>query len=106
METSTGPTQVNKGFLLALIGVVGIGVLNFGYSIGVFNSMQVAFLRVFGYDDNDKDGDKVVTAMTTIASVGMAVGALFSGPLTRFGKKNCIHVTNLIVILGCGLCLV
>lgn len=44
--------------------------------------------------------------MTTISSIGMAVGALSSGPLTKFGKKNCIHATNLIVILGCGLCLV
>ena len=44
--------------------------------------------------------------MTTISSVGMAIGALFSATFTKFGKKTCIHCTNLIVIIGCGLCLV
>ncbi len=46
---SAKPSGVNKGFLLSLIFVVGIGAINFGYAIGVFNSMQIAFLRVFGY---------------------------------------------------------
>jgi MFS family permease len=41
--------------------------------------------------------------MTTISSIGMAIGALGSGPLTRFGKKNCIHMTNVLVIIACGL---
>ena len=49
METSPPTSRVNKGFLLCLIFVVGIGAINFGYAIGVFNSMQVGFLRVFGY---------------------------------------------------------
>lgn len=103
---SSGPSAVNKGFLLSLIFVVGIGAINFGYAIGVFNSMQIAFLRVFGYADVGDESDKVVTAMTTISSVGMAVGALSSGPLTKFGKINCIHATNIIVLIACGLCLV
>ncbi len=101
METSPPQSSVNKGFLVSLIFVVGIGAVNFGYAIGVFNSMQVAFPRVFEFSDADKDN--VVKAMTTITSIGMAVGALSSGPLTRFGKKNCIHATNLLVLLACGL---
>ena len=106
METSSGPSRVNKGFLLSLIGVVGIGAVNFGYAIGVFNSMQISFLRVFGFKDRGDEANNVVTAMTTITSVGMAIGALSSGTFTRFGKKNCIHATNMIVLLACALCLI
>jgi len=107
METDNLPSSINKGFLLSLIFVVGIGAINFGYAIGVFNSMQVNFLRVFGYiDKSDTDQDQILTAMTTISSIGMAVGAFCSAPVTKFGKKNCIHVTNLLVLVACGLCLV
>lgn len=106
METSIGPSRVNKGFLLSLIMVVGLGVLNFGYAIGVFNSMQTSFLIVFGYALEEKSvRDFWTTAMTTVASVGMAVGALGAGPFTKYGKKTCIHVNNIIVVLGCTLCL-
>jgi uncharacterized membrane protein YuzA (DUF378 family) len=49
METGPNSTRINKCFLLSLILVVGIGAINFGYAIGVFNSMQEDFLRIFGY---------------------------------------------------------
>jgi MFS family permease len=44
--------------------------------------------------------------MTTSCTVGLAAGAFGAGPFTKFGKKNCIHVTNLFVIIGCGLQLI
>lgn len=45
-----GPeSAINKGFLIGFILTVGIGAINFGYSIGVFNSLMYDFLRVFGY---------------------------------------------------------
>jgi hypothetical protein len=48
-----GPeSTINKGFLIGFILTVGIGAINFGYSIGVFNSVMYDFLMVFGYDNN------------------------------------------------------
>jgi hypothetical protein len=49
MDASTSSSKINQGFLLSLILVVGIGTINFGYAIGVFNNMQEDFLRVFDY---------------------------------------------------------
>lgn len=107
METGPPSASIHKGFLLALIFVVGIGAINFGYAIGVFNSMQDDFIVVFGYfNDTKEEKEQILTAMTTISSVGMAIGALFSAPFTKFGKKNCIHFTNILVLIACGLCLV
>ena len=44
--------------------------------------------------------------MNTVFQIGLALGALFSGPLARFGKKNCIHATNVLVLIGCSLLLI
>ena len=42
-----GGTGIKTSFLLAFILVIGVGVVNFGYAIGVFNSLQVDFMVVF-----------------------------------------------------------
>ena len=92
---------------MSLIFVVGIGAINFGYAIGVFNSMQDDFIVVFGFFERTKtEKERILTTVTTMTSIGMAFGALGSAPFTKFGKKTCIHFTNLLVIIACGLCLI
>ncbi len=95
---------IKKGFLIAFIMVVGIGAVNFGYSIGVFNSMQLDYLFVF--EINPEKADTWISLMTTLSSIGAAIGSLTTGPLTRFGKKNCIHGANVLVVIGCTLTLI
>lgn len=95
---------MNKGFLIAFILTVGIGAMNFGYSIGVFNSLIVDFLYVFEIPDNDKETWS--SLITSICSLGAAIGSLTTGPFAKYGKKNCIHVTNVVLTIGCSLTLV
>ncbi len=38
--------------------------------------------------------------------MGAAIGTLTAGNFVKYGKKNCIHGANLIVILGAALTLV
>ena len=45
---------VNKGFIFAFILVVGIGVINFGFSIGVFNSMHPTLMGVLGITNKEE----------------------------------------------------
>lgn len=97
-------TGIKKGFLMSFILVIGIGAVNFGYSIGVFNSMQKDFLGVFSIDKNNRD--TWVSIITTLCSLGAAIGSLTSGPFVRYGKKNCILACNAILIVGCSLTLV
>jgi SP family facilitated glucose transporter-like MFS transporter 1 len=44
--------------------------------------------------------------LTAISRFGAACGALSSGLLLRFGKKNCIHLANRVLIIGCLLTLI
>ena len=85
--------------------VVGLGVVNLGYSIGVFNSMHPTLFGVLGISKKDAD-DIWIKYVQGICSLGTALGSLFTGPLARFGKKNCMHIANLIVIIGGSLTLV
>jgi MFS family permease len=52
------------------------------------------------------DRDLWSTIITSACSVGLAVGSLGSAPFTRFGKKNCILINNILLMIGCGLTLV
>ena len=95
---------MNKGFLVAFILTIGIGAINFGYSIGVFNSLIVDFIFVFEISPADKDTWS--SLITSICSLGAAIGSFTSGPFAKYGKKNCIHATNVILAIGCSLTLV
>lgn len=104
-DGSISETGIKKGFLISFIMVIGLGAVNFGYVIGVFNSMQKDFLGVFDINLKE-DRDFWISMITTLSSLGAAIGSLTSGPFMRFGKKNCIHVTNGLVIIGASMTLV
>ena len=97
-EEVNGP---NYGFLLPFIVTIGIGSVNYGYSIGVFNSLMVDFFHVFEIPISNQDFWKGL--ITSICSVGAAIGSLTAGNFAKFGKKKCIHAVNIILIFGCGL---
>ena len=81
---------------------VGIGAINFGYSIAVMNSLGFDFSMQY---PEYTDKKKFISNVTAASMVGAAIGSLFSGPFTRFGKKNGLHVANIILAVGCGLTL-
>ena len=99
-KTPLTASGINQGFLIGFILTVGLGAVNFGYSLGVFNSMLVDFFGVFKID---KDGEKFwKPAVTAISPVGAAIGCLFCGPVSqRLGKKLSIHLANVFLIIGC-----
>ena len=93
--------------MIGFIFTVGIGAINFGYSIGVFNSLMFDFLNVFGINILDtKKRDFWSQLITTVCSLGAFCGAISAGPFVKFGKKKCIHITNVLLTIGCILCLV
>ena len=42
----------------------------------------------------------------TISSTGSAFGALFAGKIAYIGRWNCIMLSNVMVVTGCGLTLI
>jgi len=106
VEGSLRPIEsvINKGFLIGFILTVGLGAINFGYSIGVFNSLMTDFLLVFGIEKDDRGFWS--SLLTTICALGAFTGSISAGAFVKFGKKKCIHVNNIILAIGCILCLV
>lgn len=37
----------------------------------------------------------------SLVQIGGAVGSLLAGGFTKYGKKRCIHVANIILVIGC-----
>lgn len=106
MENSFSKTgEVNKGFLYAFIFVLGLGAVQYGYSIGVYNAMQNDFEYLFQWKKEDVSLWNGL--ITSVCAAGSAVGSLFAGtPADMFGKKNCIHGTNFLLIAGVGMTMV
>lgn len=105
--------QVNTSFVYIFLIVISIGTFQFGYSISVFNTLQVPFCGIFGWYDftvgevpDFTNASNRETILTAICTLGSAFGALFSGPFAKLGKLRCIFLTNFIVIVGCGLTLI
>jgi MFS family permease len=36
-----------------------------------------------------------------MVQIGGTIGSITAGAFTKYGKKNCIHMTNLITVIGC-----
>ncbi len=49
---------------------------------------------------SDSEIDFYSSLMTTMCSVGSAIGAISIGPFTKYGKKNCIIMANIFVVVG------
>ena len=86
--------------------MLGIGAIQYGYSIGVYNTMQKDFEYLFKWKDPDTVNiwNGLITSM---CALGSAVGSLVAGaPAETYGKLKCIHGTNVLVAIGCLLTLI
>lgn len=94
--------SIKTGFVLGFVLTVGIGAVQFGYSIGVFNSLMVDFFTVFEIPADDLDFWK--SLINSVCQIGAAVGSLTCGPFVNiFGKQKCILGANIILAIGCGM---
>mmetsp|Transcript_102 Transcript_102/g.199 ORF Transcript_102/g.199 Transcript_102/m.199 type:complete len:203 (-) Transcript_102:838-1446(-) len=85
-------------YIFGLLLTISCGTIQFGYSIGSWNTVNAAFVHYKGWD-SDK-GSEFQTQAQSITTLGSAFGALFSGPVLKIGRWNCIILTNFFVILG------
>lgn len=91
-------------YLTCVLLTISLGTIQFGYSIGCWNTASGAYGKRIGWDDDEKTYQN--TLIQSLTTAGSAVGALFSGPALGLGRWNCIVITNLFVVIGCSLTLV
>ena len=70
--------QYNTGYLIALLFTICLGTVQFGYSVGSWNSTFEVYARIHGWGDEKSSKHAIVQSLNT---GGSAVGALLSGPL-------------------------
>lgn len=89
---------------MAFTLVIGIGAFQYGYSIGVYNTLQDDFALLFNWDEDEKNFYS--SLITSICSLGSAIGAIACGSFNSYGKKTAMHFTNLLVVIGAGISLI
>ena len=87
-----------------MLVAISIGTIQFGYSIGSWNTVTDAYAIHNNWTDEEKTHKQSVVQSVNIA--GSAIGAFFSGPIMKIGRWNCILLTNIFVIGGCVLTMV
>jgi MFS family permease len=96
---------IKLGFVLGLDLTIMIGMLNFGFGIASWNSLQTPFAVRYGWTDTQTTTWSVV--LTTGVTSGMIVGSLLAGVfMKRNTKRNLILAMNILLLLGTGLSLV
>ncbi len=83
----------------------------FGYSITSWGVAEKGYFIVNIPKLLDQENDAAVkeytiksSSINTITLLGSGFTALTMGPLMRIGRRNCIMITNLLVISGSVLC--
>lgn len=90
-------------YLVCLLMTISIGTFQFGFYLGSWNTVTDAYAayHMWGAEKLSRQAQ-----VQTASSVGVAVGALISGPLSTFGKLNGIIMMNLFLLVGSGVSLV
>lgn len=88
----------NAGYLFSLLMTMSIGTIQFGYSIGSWNTAQAPYTMYRGWQKDDATNYQ--TLIQSITTAGCAIGALFAGPFASYGRWKCILATNGLVLIG------
>jgi sugar porter (SP) family MFS transporter len=91
------------GYLSALLFVVSLGSIQFGYMIGSWNTASGAYGKLNGWDEDQQTTN--ITIVQSLTTLGAALGALFSGNIAYLGRWNCIMVANVLLVIGVGITL-
>lgn len=90
-------------YLSGLLFTICIGTIQFGYSIGAWNTVTDAYFTKFPTTKEDKTNKQSFIQVITIA--GSAIAAMFGGPLLVIGRWKCILLTNFLVLSGSFMCI-
>ena len=88
-------SEMNLGYIAAIVAVATIGGFMFGYDSGVINGTQEGLERAFGLS-------KLGTGVNVGAIlIGCAIGAFAAGRLAdRFGRRNVMMLAAILFILS------
>lgn len=90
--------------------VAVLGSFQFGYSFSALNTSKTIIIADFEWCKDDKDhlldcGNGVLygSLITTAVFVGLTFGCLLAGPVTNFGRRVSLMLTNLLFLVSSAL---
>lgn len=87
--------------------VAVLGSFQFGYSFAALNTSKVIIIADFEWCKGDSEhlldcGDGVLrgSLITTAIFIGLTIGCLVAGPVTNFGRRMSLMLTNLVFLVA------
>ncbi|KAL8447471.1 hypothetical protein Emed_004354 [Eimeria media] len=91
--------------------VAVLGSFQFGYCFASLNTSKVIIIADFGWCDGDpnhlldcKNGVTYGALITSAVFIGLTFGCLLAGPVTNFGRRMSLMLTNLLFLVSSVLC--
>ncbi|KAL8442305.1 hypothetical protein Emag_006548 [Eimeria magna] len=91
--------------------VAVLGSFQFGYCFASLNTSKVIIIADFGWCDGDPDhlldckkGVTYGALITSAVFIGLTFGCLLAGPVTNFGRRMSLMLTNLLFLVSSVLC--
>jgi MFS family permease len=97
---------VNSTFVFFHVLTVTVGMFQFGYTISSFNSIAQDFFYFNNWDKGSLLNTWGAQIVTTCTNTGAMTACLCAPSLMGFGKWRMILATNIVVIVGAGVCMV
>jgi len=95
-KVDNGEVKYNVCFMVQLVSLAALGGFLFGYDTGVIAGAQLYFV-----DTWPDITDSQIALIVSIALIGAAIGALFSGSLSdKIGRKNVILIADALFTVG------
>ena len=100
--------KINLPYLAAWMGIVSVGMFQFGYGIGMFNNFTSVLFYQYKAEGKAffSNIDDFNAAVTTVVPLGAAFGAFTGGLLCSLGRRNAIFIANMFIIIGAGITMI
>ena len=95
---TNGIKNINLGFTIGLFLVISIGFVQFGYSLGSFNSTMVAYSRL--NELKPYEYPYFQAGISALTALGSCCGSLGAARFSSFGRNQCLKYNNIFVIIG------
>ena len=85
--------------LLPWMGVIALGIFQFGYMMGELTLTMDSLVWIFGGETNQSDKGKY-NFFSTIGPLMAVFGALAAGYMSYLGRRMCIMISDTLVIIA------
>ena len=95
--------SIRKGFLFGFILTIGLSGMQVGFSYNIQVYLSTILVPILWHDKDSTeiaDTKRFFQKMNIVCSVAQVIGSLSIALFTRHGKRKCLLVANMVLMVG------